>query len=131
MPDFFFKRLKLDQLKKNSGIFPENGRVFSTKTAYPALKKEKRPGVGSKREAGGGVLTPDAVCARLVQATAAVGAGVAGGGAQARHSHSAGFKPAFPNAPASRKFLKSLNKLGPNCASDPDSLIRDPDPGFS
>jgi hypothetical protein len=94
------------------------------------LKKGKRPGVGGKREAGGGVLTPDAVCARLVQATPAVGAGVAGGGAQARHRHSTGFKPALPHAPASRMFLKSLNKLGPNCVSDPDSLILDPDPGF-
>jgi hypothetical protein len=34
MPSFFFKRLKLDQLFEKSGIFPENGRVFSTKTAY-------------------------------------------------------------------------------------------------
>jgi hypothetical protein len=71
------------------------------------LKKEKRPGICGKREAGGGVLTPDAVCARLVQATAAVGAGVAGGGAQARHRHSTEFKSAFPYAPASTIFLKT------------------------
>jgi hypothetical protein len=69
------------------------------------LRKGKRPGVGGKREAGGGVLTPDAVCARLVQTTPAVKAGVAGGGAQARHSHSTGFESAFPHAPATRAFL--------------------------
>ena len=43
MPGFFFKRLKLDQLKKKPGIFlkcPAFSRkcpTFSTKTAYPEV----------------------------------------------------------------------------------------------
>jgi len=48
MPDFFFKRLKLDQLRKSRAfskkalLFPENARLFRLKLRTPAFSKVAR-----------------------------------------------------------------------------------------
>jgi hypothetical protein len=58
------------------------------------------PGIDSKREAGGRVLAPNTVTARLVQAAGAAAAGVARGGTAACCRHCFGRKPTLAHASA-------------------------------